>query len=351
MNGRLDDLDELVSNVVQQVNDSASDISKTLEEQASSVGYTMSEEMKAIWGDNGSITNVLSSYSSTFSSTMTTVQSSIDGILGKLDAIYNMSDDNAQEGVKNSSGDNPNNPQTGKNTQAAAEYAKNNGKKDEGKKDNKKTDDPILKIINKGNDNATAIKKDKAKNHSKLWKYIVDKYKHIPTYAIYKELGKALGFTPKKNYKTDADTNGLLKKLKAKGYASGTPNVPKEDDYWTNEQGQEYIIRKSDGAMLQRLFPGDKVLNAQSSENIYNFAANPQKFVDALNVGNIPSSVKNSSTSVGDMTVNINLPNVTQYEEFVSQLQRDKKFEGMIQSMTIGRINGSSKLGKYKTKF
>lgn len=349
LNKRLDDIDDLIKSMTEKINDSSSDISKTLEDQASSVGYTMSEELKAIWGDNGSGTKALSNYSTNFSATMTTVQSSIDGILGKLDTLVSLSDQNASEGVSSSTGDTEANPQTGKGTKAAG------GNSQSGSTTGNSTqekDPKILAIINKGKTGKKYIAEQrKKKNHSKLWTHIVDTYGHVPTYAIYKELGKYLGVKAPKGYTVSSETNALLKALNKKGYASGTSNVPKEDNYWTNEEGQEYIIRKSDGAMLQRLFPGDKVLNAQSSDNIYNFAANPQKFVDGLNIGNIPASSLSNSTTIGDTTVNISLPNVLNYEDFVYQLQHDKKFEGMVQSMTIGRINGKSSLNKYKTKF
>ena len=46
--------------------------------------------------------------------------------------------------------------------------------------------------------------------------------------------------------------------------------------------------------------------------------------------------------------VNFNLPNVTNSDEFISELQKSNKFERMVQAMTVGRIAGGSKLDKYK---
>ena len=349
LNQRLDNIDQLIADMIQEINNNSYLISETLRTESESVGYTLTSEMDSIWGVNGSATGILSTYSDNFSNTMTTVQTTINGIENYLSQLVAISNEQANKNVNTSTTSNSENPSvSGKTvTQASSSAGTNSGNK------NAATDDEIVKIIKSGNSNKNTIAKErKAKNHSALWKYIVDKYGHIPTYAIYEKLGKKLGVKAPKKYRVASETNALLKALKKKGYASGTPSVLKEDDYWTNENGQEYVIRKSDGAVLQRLFPGDKVLNADASENMYNFATNPSQFLSGLNMGNIPSaSIKNANTSIGDVNVSINLPNVTQYEEFAYKLQHDKNFEKMIQDMTIGRINGKSQLNKYKTKF
>lgn len=45
--------------------------------------------------------------------------------------------------------------------------------------------------------------------------------------------------------------------------------------------------------------------------------------------------------------LNINLPNVTNYEEFKHAMQHDKEFEKMVQAMTTDKLTGGSKLRKY----
>ena len=49
--------------------------------------------------------------------------------------------------------------------------------------------------------------------------------------------------------------------------------------------------------------------------------------------------------------MNITLPNVKNYNEFVNALQNDSKFERMIQDMTVNQLSGKSALSKYKYKF
>ena len=43
---------------------------------------------------------------------------------------------------------------------------------------------------------------------------------------------------------------------------------------------QEYVLRKSDGAIMQNMLTGDKVINPQGAENLYNFAMNPDRFLE-----------------------------------------------------------------------
>lgn len=51
--------------------------------------------------------------------------------------------------------------------------------------------------------------------------------------------------------------------------------------------------------------------------------------------------------TAGDTVINIEIDHVEDYNDFVRQLQKDSKFEKMIQSMTLGRLSGKSPLDKY----
>jgi hypothetical protein len=64
--------------------------------------------------------------------------------------------------------------------------------------------------------------------------------------------------------------------------------------------------------------------------------------------------VPNNSTTQSNYTqhldkVVINLPNVKNYDEFLSAMKRDKNFERLVQSMTIDRVAGGSSLAKGKS--
>ena len=57
----------------------------------------------------------------------------------------------------------------------------------------------------------------------------------------------------------------------------------------------------------------------------------------------------NVTVDVGGVTIPID--HVTDYEDFVRQMQRDKRFEEMIQSMTVNRLGGGGRLDKYKNNW
>lgn len=59
----------------------------------------------------------------------------------------------------------------------------------------------------------------------------------------------------------------------------------------------------------------------------------------------VPSQ-ENHNTSIGELCMNIELPNVTNYEDFRRRMQSDPKVESMFKSMLWEK--GS--LSKYKTR-
>ena len=135
------------------------------------------------------------------------------------------------------------------------------------------------------------------------------------------------------------------------GYASGVRRLRDDELAWTQENGLEAIIRPSDGAILTPLAKNDSVLNAGATQNIWDMANNPMKFIK----DNLSFPVNVSSTNGGTFDIQqsmaITLPNVKNYQEFVTALQHDKKFEQMLQDMTVNQLTGGSTLAKYKYKY
>lgn len=85
----------------------------------------------------------------------------------------------------------------------------------------------------------------------------------------------------------------------------------------------------------------------RSMQNIDLTSGIRAKYVDT-SPSAIPSalfSTRPSECTFGD--INIGIDHVENYDDFVYQLQHDKKFEGMIQAMTVQRLNGKSQLNKY----
>ena len=115
------------------------------------------------------------------------------------------------------------------------------------------------------------------------------------SYTIGNALNKLLSF-----YGIDADMTDLNLFGNVTGYASGTKNVDKDKVAWTQENGKEFVIRKSDGAILTPLKHGDSVIPADLSNNLFNWGQyTPQVFADSL-IGKLPEipKVQPSSTTI-----------------------------------------------------
>ena len=72
------------------------------------------------------------------------------------------------------------------------------------------------------------------------------------------------------------------------GYASGTTNVNKDKIAWTQEDGREIIVRKSDGAILTPLSQGDGVIPNNLTENLFEWGKNtPSDFINKMGVSSM----------------------------------------------------------------
>ena len=130
------------------------------------------------------------------------------------------------------------------------------------------------------------------------------------------------------------------------GYATGGKNIT-DVLAWTQEQGAE-IIRRSDGALLTPV-KGSTVFNADQTNALW--ALSKGLLTDGL-TGTGMEAVAVSNISGGDVNNNvqvaISLPNVSDYNDFVTQLKNDNKFEKYIQQITVGEMMGKASLSKKK---
>ena len=139
----------------------------------------------------------------------------------------------------------------------------------------------VLTVIASGKTHNKAVSAAEKKKHSDLWAYIVKKYGKSVNIAATKQLADILGVEANAKPST-AQLKEILGVMKKKGYSSGTRRILEDQLAWLSEGGsQEYVLRKSDGAIMQNMLRGDKVINPAASENLYNFANNPDAFLSA----------------------------------------------------------------------
>ena len=73
------------------------------------------------------------------------------------------------------------------------------------------------------------------------------------------------------------------------------------------------------------------------------------------NYSNQQSIINNENHSFGDThinnTITIPIDHVNDYNDFVTKMQKDGKFEKMIEDMTIGKLTGKNSLSKNSYKW
>ena len=142
---------------------------------------------------------------------------------------------------------------------------------------------------------------------------------------------------------------GWVKLNQLKGYASGIMRVPNDQLAWTQEQGEEAIVR-NDGSILTPLSKDVSVLNADMTKNLWDFMGNPGSFLsdysDSEKFG-VKNENSSSSVEVGGITIQCNMPNVQNSKDFLYELTTNKDVEKAIRAMTVDRLSGGSSLKKY----
>lgn len=142
------------------------------------------------------------------------------------------------------------------------------------------------------------------------------------------------------------------------GYAKGTKRSGKEWA-WTQEKGVE-LIRTKDGALLTPL-DNSMVFNNESSRRLWEFSQNPVDYLNKLGMQNVApqinviapkmpelSRMQTSGVENNTTYMEVVLPNVTNYDEFINRMQSDKRFDKMITTSMNSKMTGGNSLNKFR---
>ena len=181
----------------------------------------------------------------------------------------------------------------------------------------------VKDAINSGKSRSKKLTDKENKEHADLWKYIVKNYGRTPTNKMYKKLGGILGVKTDDTV-TSKQKTAILNRMKFNGYKKGSEHIDKSQLAWTQEDKREMIYRASDGAVLTKLNPGDKVFTNEMTENLWELAkTNPAQMYAGQFTPVTPDfskSVNNSSNievTFGDLV----LPDVTNSAEFADSVE------------------------------
>lgn len=103
--------------------------------------------------------------------------------------------------------------------------------------------------------------------------------------------------------------------------------------------------------------PGKRMLTEEQNENFEKFTKALPSLVSLADIikpnVNVPTAIDRNIGGItygGNNQINIELPNVTNYEDFMRKFQNDPKAEQLVQHMTASALNGS-RLGKNTIRF
>lgn len=371
LDDRMDNVDILISDAIASINSNSSNISQTLQTESKNVGYTLSGEMQTIWTSQS---QALSLYDDKFETRFTGVTTAIGNVYNRqkdmIDAINAMAEkwiakadqmlqqptktegvleeveqkpdkDNVAEGNPT-----PDPPKVSddESIRDAVLVDPDEPKKKPNKNDNKKTGNGKAEVGDKVTYVSGRYYGDSDGGHGSGNYYLGKKVKIT-------RINKGSKY-PYAIDATDGTELGWVKLNQLKGYASGIMRVPNDQLAWTQEQGEEAIVR-NDGSILTPLSRDVSVLNADMTKNLWDFMGNPGSFLsdysdgEKFGVKNVDNS---SSVDVGGVTIQCNMPNVQNANDLLHELTTNKDIEKAICAMTIGRAMGGSSLAKYKYK-
>ena len=332
LNMRLDNIDVLVSDVITNVNSEAGAIRDTLEAKADSVGYTMTGSMNTIWN---SANQVITNYGTNFLSSITGVQNAINDLTNLIKQAVDASNKKASASSSSSSTKKPSSSTPASQPAKPATTSSGDG------------------VPNVG---------DAVTFNSGAYYYSSDGLSPTGTQMH----GQTVYITrvnnaswAKKKYHISKDRNaahplGWVDLSQISGYEKGIKSVPRDEMAVVGEHKKPETVVLDDGSILTPLSKNSSVFNNDAHENLWSFANDPQRFIDSMiqNPPEVPNMFNEFATNqTNTVTINIPIENVSDYNDFVRQLQKDSKFEKMVQTMVLEPIAGNSTIGKYKQRF
>ena len=319
-NQRMDDEAGLLEGIRGEVETKSDEIMSTLKEVATEYGTTLSTSLTDIFGSEKPFDSVVTA---------------INNLITKLSSVVSI-DDSGNNGSSTN-----NTPQTPTTTTSSQSTTQNTSSS------NKNYDDIFI--------HKTYSKKDLDPEHS-----LVDYLKNKDIQADFQSRAmywsKIFGGT----YTGSTSQNRqFMQWLKSNGYKNGT-RYAKKGLHWTQEDGEELIIRTTDGAILTPLKWGDKVVNAEGTNNLYDFANDPKGFLASMGLNYSMPAVNVKVPDVSALKRNNTAPSVNlggvhiaqvvtnDAQDFMRQLPsiiaNDTKTQKVISEVVLGGALGHNSM-------
>lgn len=328
LNERLDNVDALISDMINAVNINSADINNTLIRVSDEVGYTMTQSMQDIWSNSGGAANaIVSKYGDNFTNQLTTINQVLSAIQTSVAAMITASNTEATTAVsKTSSTTTPTtNPTTASSTSTT-------------KSTTPATATTAAKEITIGG----KINAGNSKIYSDSYggKSSNQYFKSDPIYTV---LGENNGYLKVRHHKLSSGVTGWFKKGDVKAYKTGglvdytglaqVDGTPEKPELMLNSVDTENFIGLRDALRKMSMQPLTGITDISKS------------------FSTISSPSISSGTTFGEINITIPIDHVENYDDFINQLRQDKKFEKFVQSISVDRLAGDSPLIKNKYKW
>lgn len=343
LNARLDNIDALVASMIDMVNSNGSEIRSTIEAVADKVGYTISDSLSKALGEGSNVNVLISNFSTKFDTVATTLQDSINAIKSY---VYKMIEEGKHK-VDDETKIHTSNDINGKPISSSSGIGNSISREPTS------SSDPSSTASDSGDGTARvgdAVIFANGKYHEDSWgngksgNQLLGGVVYITKIAPNSPYPYHISRTSK-----FGEANlGWVKLNQLNGYTNGSKKINQNQLAWTQENGNEIIYRSTDGALLTPLNNGDMVFTNEMAQKLWEMAKGNIS-VPAFNSHKInTNSDRGNNTVHNDNKIAITLPNVKNYNEFKSELQKDTRFVNFVQEITLGEALGHNSMRSKK---
>lgn len=333
MNMRLDNIDALLSDMIDMVNTNAGSINETLTAESDKVGYTLTEAMKNIWNSDNAAGSIVSKYGDNFTNQLTTVNQVLSAIQTNVAAMARASNTEADKTIKNTTVSTK--PSS---TAASSSQNKNSSSKTTGSSNIKQ-----VTVGSKINAKGAKIYTDSFGGGRQNQYYAND-----PVYTV---IGENNGYWKVRYHKLSSGVSGWFKKGDIKAYKTGglvdytglaqLDGTPTRPELVLNAADTKNFIALTKALREMSVLPDigyDSIMKPTGSAAIASLLS-------------AKSKAGNNGITFGNINIEIPIAHVENYNDIVRQMQKDNQFVNMIQDMTVHQLTGTSALAKNRHRW
>lgn len=353
VNARLDDLNGLIQQIIDDSNTHSGEIKDTITNTANEFGINLSDGMKSIWETNtnninNNITSVFNNFGTKFDNTMTTLNNVVSGIEDKVQEMLSLANEEAAQRQAELEEQRRQQEAAESNSSSSDDYSEPDYDWDDiggGDSDSSSGGDGVDWIYS-----PDYFPKDQLNVNTS----IVDRLKSLDydssfgARAMYfEQMGLGNDYTGSYD-----DNVAMLEWMKSRGiggYRKGTKSATKGlHIYGEDNPGSEVLVTKY--GVLRQFDSGDTVFNKDQVEKLWNLSkgiTTPNMYMDNLGakLPDITPVSTNKSVDIGGINVNVDKVVTDNPEDFTRQLGNALAGNSKIQKI-LGEINSNQLLGR-----